>query len=251
MWHCWAAEWGMPCDHLSATTFAVIDVETTGLDAKNDRVVEIACLRVSGGRVLERFSSLVDPERPIPTRASAVHGIFDCHVAGKPALALLEPRIRHMTSDAVVVAHNARFDVGFLPFLAGRPVVCTMQLARRLVDAPSYRNESLREFLELDLPARLGPAHRAAADAEVTAALLLELLRRYTCGPYEPTVSALLATMGRRIALTRFAFGTHRGKALREVPTGYLQWIVETGFESWPDVRHSAIAELGRRRRVA
>jgi DNA polymerase III epsilon subunit-like protein len=237
-------------DDLSAATFAVIDVETTGLDPKVDRVVEVACVRVSAGMVIDRFSSLVDPQRPIPARASAIHGIFDCDVAGAPTLERLEPLLCGLAADAVVVAHNARFDIGFLPFVAMRPRVCTIQLARRLVDAPSYRNEALRNFLRLRLPRTLGPAHRAACDAEVTAALLLELLRRYECGPYEPTVSALLAMIGRRVARARFAFGAHRGKTLTQVPTGYLQWIVDTGFENWPDVRHSAIVELRRRGRA-
>ena len=237
-------------DDLAVATFAVIDVETTGLDPRVDRGVEIACVRVSAGRVIERFSSLVDPQRPIPSRASAIHGIFDRDVAGAPTLEQLEPLILTLTTDAVVVAHNARFDVGFLPIVAQRPRICTIQLARRLVDAPSYRNEALREFLRLRLPRPLGPAHRAASDAEVTAALLLELLRRYECGPYDLTVSALLALIGRRVALARFAFGAHRGKMVTQVPTGYLQWIVETGFENWPDVRHSAIVELRRRGRA-
>ena len=236
-------------DDLAAATFAVIDVETTGLDPKTDRVVEIACLRVRGGRVIERFSSLVDPGRAIPRRASAIHGIFDRDVAFAPTLRELEPQIRRMTADAVVVAHNARYDVGFLPFVAERPVLCTMQLARRLVDAPSYRNEALRDFLRLRTPYPLGAPHRAGSDAEVTAALLLELLRRYEFGPYETTVPALFTLVARRVTLARFAFGIHRGKALRQVPTGYLRWIVDAGFENWPDVRHTAMTELGRRAR--
>ena len=239
----------MGCGELGRAAFAVIDAETTGLDPRVDRVVEIACLRVCGGRVVERFSSLVDPRRPIPRSASEIHGIFDRDVAGAPTLRRLRPRIERMTAGAIVVAHNARFDVGFLPFVAERPTLCTMALARRLVDAPSYRNEALREYLRLK-PARRGPAHRAASDAEVTAALLLELLRRFRSGPYEPTVSALFMVVARRVELARFAFGTHRGKTLRAAPTPYLRWIIETGFESWPDVRHTAIVELGRRART-
>jgi DNA polymerase III epsilon subunit-like protein len=211
----------MPCEDLAAATFAVIDVETTGLDSKADRVVEIACFRVSGGSVVDRFGSLVDPGCEIPSRASAIHGIFGRDVAGAPTLACLEPRIRQMTADAVVVAHNARFDVGFLPFIAERPTLCTLRLARRLVDAPSYRNRALRDFLRLELPGRVGPAHRAEADAEVTAALLLELLRRYARGPYPATVPALLTTAVRSIALSRFALRKHRGKMLRQ-STGRL-----------------------------
>jgi DNA polymerase-3 subunit epsilon len=242
----WHDRWVF-AQELSTTTFAVLDVETTGLDPKVDRVVEFACLRVSAGTVLERFASLVDPERAIPGRASDVHGIFDRDVAGAPTLAELAPRIRALTRDAVVVAHNARFDASFLPMLAGCPTLCTMRMARRFVDAPSYRNETLRAFLQLETARPHARAHRAEADTDVTAALLLELLRRYERVRSGGTVADLLATIARPTRLDRFAFGMHRGKRVAHVPTGYLRWIVASDFESWPDVRHTALIELVRR----
>jgi len=238
---------GVLPDDLSQATFAVIDVETTGLDPRSDRVVEVVRVRVRGGRILERFSSLVNPQRRIPPAASAIHGIFDGDVARAPGLRRLRRRIEWLTHDAVIVAHNARFDLSFLPFIADRPTLCTLQLARRLVDAPNYRNEMLREFLQLETARPLGTAHRAAADAEVTAALLLELLRRYRRGSHRPSLSAVLETLARPKPLERFAFGTHRGKPVIEVPSGYLRWIVGADFTNWPDVRHTALLELGRR----
>jgi len=69
---------------MSTTTFAVVDVETTGLDPKLDRVVEVACLRVCAGKIVERFSSRVNPGRTIPARASDGHGIYDRDVAHAP-----------------------------------------------------------------------------------------------------------------------------------------------------------------------
>jgi len=132
---------------------------------------------VNGGRVIERFSSLVDPERPIPARASAVHGIFDPHVAGKPALALLEPRIRRMTSDAVVVAHNARFDAMFLAAEFGRcgmqlppaPVMCTMQLAGYYLGGlPARTLPACCQAAGVTLPLH----HSALHDARAAAGLL-------------------------------------------------------------------------------
>lgn len=238
----------MSCEGVATATFAVIDVETTGLDPRVDRVVEVACLRMRAGRIVGRFSTLVDPERSIPARASEVHGIFDRDVCGAPTLARLEWRLRAMTRDAVVVAHNARFDIGFLPCVASRPSLCTMQMARRLVDAPSYRNEALREFLRLETGRPQAVAHRAEADADVTAALLLDLLGRFARARGGATVAELLATIARPTKLERFAFGMHRGKSVALVPTTYLNWIVASDFESWPDVRHTALLELARRR---
>ena len=236
---------------LSTATFAVVDVETTGLDPRSDGVVEVACARVRAGAVVARFASLVDPQRPIPSRAFAIHGIGDRDVAGAPRLRQLEERLCAMARDAVVVAHNARFDTSFLRCLAEKPTLCTLQLARRLVDAPSYRNESLRAFLGLEIDGGLGPAHRAGADTEVTVALLLELLRRFERVRPGATVADLLMAIARPTRLERFAFGAFRGASLTSVPTSYLRWIVRADFANWPDVRHTALLELKRRRRAA
>lgn len=232
---------------VSAATYAVVDVETTGLDPRVDRVVEVACVRVRAGRILERFVSLVDPQRSIPERATAVHGIQERDVAAAPTLAQVEPRLRAMVRGAVVVAHNARFDMGFLRCIAGGPTLCTMQMARRLVDAPSYRNETLRTFLQLQTEHPHAPAHRAAADTEVTVALLLDLLRRFERLHPQATLAELLATIARPTRLQRFAFGMHRGLDVADVPTSYLHWIAHGDFENWPDVRHTALLELVRR----
>ncbi len=237
----------MPHRDLSSATFAVVDVETTGLDPRVDRVVEVACLRVAGGHIVERFVSLVDPARAIPGRASDVHGIYAADVDGAPRLAELEPRLRALTADAVVVAHNARFDMSFLHCMAMRPVLCTMQMARRLVDAPSYRNETLRAHLQLRPERQHARAHRAEADADVTTALLLELLRRYAYLRPGATVADLLATIARPTAVERFAFGLHRGQSAARVPTRTLRRMIRDDRVDWPGVRHIALGELVRR----
>jgi len=182
----------MPKDELSTATFAIVDVETTGFDPKRDAIVEVACLRMRGGAIVDAFSSLVDPGRPIPAQASAVHGIYEADLRGAPTLARLEPRLRALVRDAVVVAHNARFDVSFLPCISDRPIVCTMRMAKRLVDAPSYRNQDLRKSLRLKVGSEGTRAHRAADDAYVTAALLRELLRRYARGSAPQSISGLI-----------------------------------------------------------
>ncbi|GAC1305754.1 MAG: hypothetical protein NVSMB21_07760 [Vulcanimicrobiaceae bacterium] len=233
---------------LSRATFAVVDVETTGLDPRTDGVVEVACARVRAGSVVARFVSFVDPQRAIPARASAIHGIRARDVAGAPKLRELEDRLCAMARGAVVVAHNARFDLGFLRCLASNPTLCTLQMARRLVDAPSYRNETLRAYLDLRVDGAVGPAHRAGADTDVTVALLRELLRRFERVRPESTVADLLAAIARPTRLERFAFGRYRGASVSSVPTRYLRWIVREGFASWPDVRHTAQRELDRRR---
>ncbi len=227
-------------------TFAVVDVETTGLDPSVDGVVEVACLRVEAGSVVDRVVSLVNPGREIPYRASDVHGIYDEDVREAPSLPELRGALLAATRGATVVAHNARFDLGFLPFLASRPVVCTMRLAMHVLDAPTYRNEALRTHFGIAMPPGHA-AHRAEADAAVTAAVLARLLDRYALGPFPQSVTGLIETIAKPARLGRFAFGVHRGLPVENIPASYLRWIVATGFEDWPDVRATAEAELARR----
>jgi len=195
---------------------------------------------------VERVVSLVHPGREIPYRASDVHGIYDEDVRGAPRLCALQRALLAATREATVVAHNARFDLGFLPFLRSRPVICTMRLAMHVLDLPTYRNEALRAHFGIAMPPG-HMAHRAEADAAVTAAVLARLLDRYALGPFPQTVAGLIETIAKPARLGRFAFGVHRGLPVGEIPTSYLRWIVATGFEDWPDVRATAEAELARR----
>jgi DNA polymerase III epsilon subunit family exonuclease len=231
-------------------TYAVIDVETTGMDPAVDRVVEIACVRLHEGRITRRFETLVDPGRPIPAEASAIHHILDADVRGQPALAEVAGRLTRLVEDAVVVAHNASFDTAFLPFVRHRPLLCSMRLAMHLVDAPSYGNQVLRRELGIDDPElRDMPPHRALADALVTARILQELLRRYERSGLPRGIDGLVAACAGPVKLRRLPFGAHRGTLIEDVPSDYLHWILAAGFFDAPDVRYSAERELASRAR--
>ena len=161
--------------------YAVVDIETTGFSPTADRVVEVACVVIQDGRVERRWSSLVDPERPIPWRATQVHGITDDDVAQAPSFAEVERELVALCTGATVVAHNATFDLSFLTALQAQPRLCTLALARRAFPhAPNHKNQTLRRYLEIDRdPMLCGlEAHRALADALVTAAILLRCLSR-------------------------------------------------------------------------
>lgn len=184
----------MEQEAISRATFAIIDVETTGFSPKTGAVVEVACLLVRDGRVICRFESLIDPRMPIPRRASAIHGITDADVAGKPTLRKLEPFLRYLCDEAIIVAHNARFDLSFLPFLAQRPVACSCRLAVRVApEAPNHKNQTLRAFFNVADPALDGArAHRAMADAIVTRHVFHACLARFLGRGNDDSVEALL-----------------------------------------------------------
>jgi DNA polymerase-3 subunit epsilon len=158
-----------------------VDVETTGLQAASgDRVCEIALLRVQGEREVARFESLVQPQRPMGAGAMAVNGITDSMLVGAPSFAALLPRVQALLQDAVLVAHNARFDVGFLRHewrVAGQTfpemaAVDTLALAQARY---RFRHNSLAA-----IAAELGvlhlPTHRAMTDVLATRQVLQRFL---------------------------------------------------------------------------
>ena len=161
--------------------YAVVDVETTGFSPVTDRVVEVACVVLQDGRILQRWSSLIDPGRPIPTYATNVHGITDADVAESPTLEDIACDLLAFCEGATVVAHNASFDLSFLPMLQTHPRLCTLALARRAFPhAPNHKNQTLRAYLHVDRDPMLHDlvAHRALADAQITAAILTRCLAK-------------------------------------------------------------------------
>ena len=231
------------------SAFAVIDVETTGLSSSVDVIVEVACLTMRGNEERESFSTLVNPGRSIPREVAAIHGITDTHVAGAPTFAQVAPKLRALCENTAIVAHNASFDLGFLPQLADRPVICTMRLAQLVLpSAPNYKNQGLREYLELSDP-RLenASAHRALADVIVTSLIFKECLRRYLASGGPDDLPTLIAKLNEPRVLRSLPFGKHRGQPIDSIPTDYLEWLIKAATSISDDARLTAQEELLRR----
>ena len=166
---------------LADAPFVIVDLETTGGSANFDRVLEVAAIRVEGGVVQDRLERLVEPGVPIPPFVTRLTGIDAALVRGRPSFEALLPDLQRLMDGAVVVAHNASFDCGFLanafararlPWQAER--LCTLRLARRLVPGlHSYKLDSLCAALGFPFVQR----HRAGPDAEATLSLLRHLLQ--------------------------------------------------------------------------
>jgi DNA polymerase III epsilon subunit family exonuclease len=160
----------------------VFDLETTGLSATRDRMCEIGAVRVQALEIAETFETLVDPGVALPPTIARLTGLrqSDFHRAPPPELATR--RFLSFAGDAVLAAHNARFDVGFLDTavqrLTGRrvasPVVDTVWLARRLLQRRSERF-SLAQLAHF-FGTATEPCHRALPDALATAEILIALL---------------------------------------------------------------------------
>ena len=126
---------------IAATTFVVVDVETTGLSPRDGRITEIAMIKVRNGMLWEEYTTLVNPLMPIPDEVTALTGIDDAMVADAPAADEVAPAIAEFLGDGVFTAHNAPFDLGFVNSTLAKgkferiqnPVLCTCKLARRLL----------------------------------------------------------------------------------------------------------------------
>lgn len=149
----------------------LIDVETTGANPLRDRVTEIAVLRIERGEVVERWETLVNPECPIPPLIQRLVGITDAMVAAAPTFAAIADEVRSRLGGAVFVAHNARFDYGFIRSEFARidrsfdaPVLCTVKLSRALY--PEHHRHGLDALIERH-GFTCGARHRAMGDTEV------------------------------------------------------------------------------------
>ncbi len=170
---------------LDDVVFGIIDLETTGLAARRDRILEIGLVVQCAGRTLDRYSTLIGVEIPIPAFITGLTGIDAAETLGAPseaeALGAFRRVLRRYRVD-VLVAHNAPFDRGFLERAwkkhCGSPppplFLCSLRLARKWVSAPRYGLDVLTEQLGVPRHGR----HRALGDAEMTACLWHELLQR-------------------------------------------------------------------------
>ena len=148
-----------------------VDLETTGGNAALHRITEIGLVRMENGELVEEWSSLVNPDCPIPPHIEAFTGITDAMVADAPRFADLAPLLREKLRGAVFVAHNARFDYAFMRSEFRRldaqfsaDVLCTVKLSRRLFPTQVRHNlDAVMQRHGLSCSAR----HRALGDARV------------------------------------------------------------------------------------
>jgi len=166
---------------LHETTFVVVDLETTGGAASASNIIEIGAARLRNGRVLEEFQQLLNPGVRLHPFITQLTGISDEMLAGQPRLGAVWPRFEEFLGDAVLVAHNAAFDVGFLNAAAmaygGRALphshLCTLRLVRRLI--PELRRRSL-DVVAGHFGVPVNDRHRALGDVRITVEIFFHLL---------------------------------------------------------------------------
>ena len=160
--------------------FTVFDVETTGMSPTRDRIVQIGAVRIDRDGYISRYQTLINPGRQIPPGVICVHHITNEMVSGAPTFANAGREFLDFARESTLVAHNARFDLGFLqeslartglPLWKGRTLDTLRLLKTTHPGLPSYKLQSLRVQFQLHSDDSM-QAHRADADVEWTLQLL-------------------------------------------------------------------------------
>ena len=162
-------------------TYVVFDIETTGFSAVTDRIIEIGAVKVEDGKITDKFSTFVNPKRPIPFRITELTGITDEMVIDSPDIETILPQFIKFIGDAVLVAHNASFDVGFIEQNCKRQkieadftYVDTVALARVLLPALNrFKLDTVAKALNISLENH----HRAVDDAGCTAEIFVKFVQ--------------------------------------------------------------------------
>lgn len=169
---------------LSELDYVVVDIEATGAKMPPNRIMELGAYRISGGKIVDEFVTLVNPEIPIPRFVIALTGITNDMVKQAPLFAEVAPRWLEFVEEAVLIAHNAPFDTNFINHEISRvypghrminPHLCTVTLSRRAVPGlANYRLDTVASHFGIDIADR----HRAGSDALATAEVFIRILAR-------------------------------------------------------------------------
>jgi len=217
--------------------YFLADCETTGV-SPSDRMVEVAWLLMDEDfKILDEGHSLINPERPIPAGASAVHGITMKDVESAPTADeyfydVLGNKLGSL--DAIFTAHNAPFDMRYIgPYLPdSTPEMCTLRLARKLYpDVDNHKLGTLVYALELDVD----KSRFHSADGDMI--ILMSLLGKMT-EDFGYTLWDLFEAANTPIQMTKMTFGKHKGVPLKDLPPSYVTWLLKLDNLD-PDLRAS------------
>ncbi|MBD5459775.1 MAG: PolC-type DNA polymerase III, partial [Lachnospiraceae bacterium] len=163
---------------LHGETYVVFDIETTGFSPVNNRIIEIGAVKVSDGKIVDRYSTFVNPDVPIPFEIEKLTSINDSMVMDSPQIDVILPQFLDFCKGCVLVAHNAGFDMSFIIENAGRlklpadfTYVDTVGISRILLrDQTKHTLDAVAKTLGISLENH----HRAVDDAECTAHIFLK-----------------------------------------------------------------------------
>lgn len=232
---------------LDKETFICLDCETTGLDPKTDRIIEIAVCKFTFDKIDETYETLIDPGIPIPESTIEIHHISDDMVMGKPKAKDVLPKVLQIVSDHIIVGHGIQLDIQFIEQecirasipckIMNNPFFDTLRMARLYGQSPVNSLERLRHHFNI---AEEG-AHRAMSDVIVN----IEVFK-YLTGEFK-TVQELQKRLDKPILLKVMPLGKHKGRPFTDIPLEYLQWAANKDFDQ--DLLFSIRSELKARKK--
>lgn len=227
--------------------FVCLDCESTGLEPKEDRIIEIAAARFTFEKILQEFETLVDPERLIPETSQEIHKISQEMVLGKPKILEILPDFLKMVEGHILVGHGITFDIALIAAEAKRhniptniekqPYFDTLRMARLYGQSPVNSLQQLRQHFNIEPEG----AHRAMSDVVVNIEVFKQLAKTYK------TVEELTMVLQKPIRLKTMPLGKHKGRKFEEIPIEYLQWAERKDFDQ--DLLYSLRCELKNRKK--
>ncbi|MBS0635091.1 MAG: DUF3820 family protein [Verrucomicrobia bacterium] len=232
---------------LKTHTFVCIDCEGTGLDPKNDRIIEVAAVKFTLSENLDQFESLVDPCIEIPQASIAIHNITQEMVQGKPTIDQILTPLLELIGPHPIIGHSIDYDIEILAHHAARcnipctirdnPKFDTLRLARLYGESPSNSLQTLRKHFNI---AEEG-AHRAMSDVVVNIEVFKKLSQNFR------TLEQITEVLSRPIQMKNMPLGKHKGRPMKEIPIEYLRWAANQDFDN--DLLYSLRSELNRRKK--
>ena len=237
--------------------YAVFDLETDGVDKRVCNPLEVGLVRITGsGKVKKGYETYIQVHSPIPPDVSGIHHITNADIEKGPNIAagLAGEIFEVFREEAPLVAYNAPFDFTIAERCFGVQAMagdlCALKLARKcILHAPDYKLSTLRYLMQIDIdqPREKRIAHGALADAQITAKLLAEMIQYLVKGEFVTDLASLATFCWAPQFVERCPFPKHKGKLNRDIPTDYIQWILENIKELDADIHHTYVTVLQER----
>ena len=227
--------------------FVCIDCETTGLDPKNDRIIEIAVKKFTKNSILDSFETLIDPECIIPQESIDIHHIQQKDVEGKPKIQDIILKVFSIIGNHIIIGHGIKFDVQLLIESAKRLLIpCnlernktidTLRLARLYGESSVNSLEMLRQHFNIDNDV----AHRAMSDVNVNIEVFYQLTKNFH------SVNQIFERLKNPIKMKTMPLGKHKGRLFKDIPLDYLNWAARQEFDE--DLLFTLRSELASRKK--
>lgn len=228
-------------------TYACLDIESTGLDIHEDRIIEVAICIFNFQEILTTYSTLIDPERDIPQESEAIHHISLSMVLGQPKIKEVLPKIFSILDHHVLIGHGIWFDIAMLKEAAKKDqihtpfdkiqTIDTLRLARLYGQSPLNSLETLRKHFNIPEEG----AHRALNDVLVNIDVFKHLTKQFT------KTEEILKRLEKPILLKKMPLGKHKGRSFSQIPFDYLKWASYQDFDQ--DLLFSIRHELKTRKK--